>query len=37
VLVQVTDLFADRITAPFDAIDDRHVGRSDDVMDPLIF
>jgi hypothetical protein len=37
VLVQVTDLFADRITAPFDAIDDRHVARNDEVMDPLIF
>jgi hypothetical protein len=37
VLVQVTDLFADRITAPFDAINDRHVARSDEVMDPVIF
>ena len=30
VLVQVRDLFADQITAPFDALDDRHVGRKDD-------
>jgi hypothetical protein len=37
VLVQVTDLFADRITAPFDAVGDRHVARNDEVMDPLIF
>jgi hypothetical protein len=37
VLVQVTDLFADRITAPFDAIGDRHVSRNDEVMDPIIF
>ena len=37
VLVQVSDLFADPWTAPFDAVDDRHVARNDELMDPLIF
>jgi hypothetical protein len=37
VLVQVRDLFTDPITAPFDAINDRHVARFDEVMDPVIF
>jgi hypothetical protein len=32
VVVQVNDLFTDPWTAPFDAIDDRHVGRNDDTM-----
>jgi hypothetical protein len=36
VLVQVTDLFTDRITAPFDAFNDRHVARADDLMDPIL-
>jgi hypothetical protein len=36
VLVQVRDLFTDPITAPFDAINDRHVARFDAVMDPII-
>jgi len=37
VLVQVYDLFTDHMTAPFDAVNDRHVARNDEVMDPLIF
>jgi hypothetical protein len=37
VLVQVTDLLTDPWTAPFDAVNDRHVARNDEVMDPLIF
>jgi hypothetical protein len=32
IVVQVRDLFTDPWTAPFDAIDDRHVGRNDDTM-----
>jgi hypothetical protein len=32
VLVQVRDLFTDPWTAPFDAINDRHVARNDDIM-----
>ena len=36
VLVQVSDLFTDPITARFDAMDDRHVARADDVMDPIL-
>jgi hypothetical protein len=32
ILVQVRDLFSDPWTAPFDAFDDRHVGRNDDTM-----
>jgi hypothetical protein len=32
ILVQVRDLFTDPWTAPFDAFDDRHVGRNDDTM-----
>jgi hypothetical protein len=32
ILVQVRDLFTDPWTAPFDAINDRHVARNDDVM-----
>jgi hypothetical protein len=31
VLVQAYDFFTDRLTAPFDAIDDRHVARNDQV------
>jgi hypothetical protein len=37
VLVQVHDLFTDHMTAPFDALNDRHVARNDEVMDPIIF
>jgi len=37
VLVQVRDLFTDPWTAPFDAVNDRHVARNDEIMDPLIF
>ncbi|HLY82632.1 MAG TPA: hypothetical protein VKQ71_06590 [Acidimicrobiales bacterium] len=37
VLVQVFDLFSDPWTAPFDAVNDRHVARNDEVMDPIIF
>lgn len=37
VLVQVRDLFTDPATAPFDAVNDRHVARNDEVMDPIIF
>ena len=36
ILVQVRDLFSDPWTAPFDAINDRHVGRNDDTM-PLVW
>jgi hypothetical protein len=36
VLVQVRDLFTDPLTAPFDAVNDRHVARFDEVMDPII-
>jgi hypothetical protein len=32
VLVQVYDLFTDRLLAPFDALSDRHVARLDDPM-----
>ncbi|MGZ4665043.1 MAG: hypothetical protein ACXV5Q_08375 [Frankiaceae bacterium] len=32
VLVQVRDLFTDPWTAPFDAVNDRHVARNDDLM-----
>jgi hypothetical protein len=32
ILVQVRDLFTDPWTAPFNAFDDRHVGRNNDVM-----
>lgn len=34
VLVQVRDLFTDPMTAPFDAVNDRHVARNDGIMDP---
>jgi hypothetical protein len=37
VLVQVRDLFTDPWTAPFDALNDRHVARNDEIMDPIIF
>jgi hypothetical protein len=30
VLVQINDLFTDRLTNPFDAVNDRHVARLDD-------
>ncbi len=36
-LVQVSDLFTDPWTAPFDAVNDRHVARFDAIMDPVIF
>lgn len=36
VLVQVSDLFTDPIAMRFDALNDRHVARADDVMDPII-
>jgi hypothetical protein len=36
VLVQVYDLFSDPMTAPFDAMNDRHVARNDGVMNPLL-
>lgn len=36
VLVQVRDLFTDPVTAPFDAVNDRHVARFDEVMDPIL-
>ena len=36
ILVQVRDLFTDPWTAPFDAINDRHVGRNDYTM-PLVW
>lgn len=32
ILVQVRDLFTDPWTAPFDAVNDRHVARNDDIM-----
>lgn len=32
ILVQVRDLFTDQWTAPFDAVNDRHVARNDDIM-----
>jgi hypothetical protein len=31
-LVQVYDFFSDRVTTPFDALNDRHVARNDQVM-----
>ncbi|HKM53448.1 MAG TPA: hypothetical protein VJY33_08555 [Isosphaeraceae bacterium] len=37
VLVQVGDLFTDPLTAPFDAINDRHVARFDEVMGAVLF
>jgi hypothetical protein len=36
VVVQAYDFFTDRVTAPFDAQADRHVGRNDEAMDPLV-
>jgi hypothetical protein len=36
VLAQVFDLFADPTTAPFDAVDDRHVARNDGIIGPII-
>jgi hypothetical protein len=36
ILVHVRDLFTDPWTAPFDAINDRHVGRNDNTM-PLVW
>jgi hypothetical protein len=36
VVVQAYDVFTDRVTAPFDALADRHVGRNDEAMDPLV-
>ena len=37
VLVQVYDAITDPMTAPFDALNDRHVARNDEVMDPILF
>jgi hypothetical protein len=37
VLAQVSDLFTDRMTAPFDAVNDRHVALNDDVIEPAIW
>jgi hypothetical protein len=37
ILVQVYDALTDLLIAPFDALDDRHVGRNDELMDPIIF
>jgi hypothetical protein len=36
VLVQVYDFFTDRMTAPFDAVNDRHVARNDQAMNSII-
>jgi hypothetical protein len=36
VLAQVSDLFTDPMTAPFDGAGDRHVARNDGLMDPII-
>jgi hypothetical protein len=36
VLVQIYDFFTDRMTAPFDAIDDRHVARNDQAISSMI-
>jgi hypothetical protein len=36
VLVQAYDFFTDRMTAPFDAVNDRHVARNDEAMSSLI-
>lgn len=35
-VVQAYDYFTDRVTAQFDALNDRHVGRNDEAMDPLV-
>jgi hypothetical protein len=32
IVVQVRDLFTDPLTAPFDAVTDRHVARNDDLL-----
>ena len=37
ILVQITDLITDPLTVPFDAVNDRHVARNDEVMDPILF
>jgi hypothetical protein len=37
VLVHISDLFTDPWTSPFDAVNDRHVARNDEIMDPIIF
>jgi hypothetical protein len=36
VLVQAYDFFTDRLTAPFDALNDRHVARNDQAMRSVI-
>lgn len=36
ILVQITDLFTDPLTVPFDAVNDRHVARNDEIMDPIL-
>jgi hypothetical protein len=36
VLAQTYDLLTDPMTAPFDAVGDRHVARNDGVMDPIV-
>jgi hypothetical protein len=36
VLAQMYDLLTDPMTAPFDAVGDRHVARNDGVMDPIV-
>jgi len=36
ILVQVYDLFTDHMTSPFDAVNDRHVARNDQVLSPLV-
>jgi hypothetical protein len=36
ILVQIYDPLSDQITAPYDAVSDRHVARNDGAMDPII-
>jgi hypothetical protein len=36
VLVQVYDFFTDRLTAPFDAVNDRHVARNDQAVGSMV-
>lgn len=37
VLVHISDLFTGPWTSLFDAVNNRHVARNDDIMDPVIF
>lgn len=37
VLVQISDPITDPLTRPFDAVNDRHVARNDEIMDPVLF